>query len=280
MTDRPLPPAPDPLPEPTTDAHTHFASTEEFSGLAVAAALSAAADANVTRFVDVGVDIASSQQAIALAGADSRVVANVALHPNHAARLGPDLEDQLSVLSGLAGQPGVRGIGETGLDYYRTTDAAGQALQHRSFAAHIQIATANGLTVVVHDRDAHADILRVLDDTGLPARLVMHCFSGDAEFAAECVARGAWISFPGTVTFKANQALREAALATPIERLLVETDAPYLTPTPHRGKPNSPYLLPHTVRFLADLLEVELAEFCTTLAGNAAAAFGGRWGDE
>ncbi len=281
MTTSPrLPPAPERLPAPTTDSHTHFASTQEYSGLAASAAIAAAVDVNVTRFVDVGVDVASSRKAITLAAADPRVVANVALHPNHAARLGADLPAHLAELEGLLKQPGVRGVGETGLDYFRTKDAAGQALQHRSFAAHIRFATAHDLTLVIHDRDAHADILRVLDDTGRPDRIVMHCFSGDAEFAAECVSRGCWLSFPGTVTFKPNNALREAVLVTPPDRLLVETDAPYLTPMPHRGKPNSSYLLPHTVRFLAEFLGRDLPEFCTALAANAAAAFGGEWGDE
>lgn len=275
-----LPPAPAPLPAPVTDAHTHFASTHAYSGLTATAALAAAAAVNVTRFVDVGVDVASSEQAIALAATDARVVANVALHPNHAARLGTDLAEHLTALEHLVSQSGVRGIGETGLDYYRTKDTAGQRLQHESFAAHIRLAIAHDLTLVIHDRDAHGDILRVLDDTGHPERIVMHCFSGDAEFATACVARGAWLSFPGTVTFKANDALREAALATPADRILVETDAPYLTPMPNRGKPNSSYLLPNTVRFLAALLATDLAEFCGALTANAAAAFGGTWGDE
>ena len=171
----------------------------------------------------------------------------------------------------------VRGIGETGLDYFRTREADGQARQKHAFAAHIAWAKAHDLALVIHDRDAHDDILDVLDAEGPPERVQMHCFSGDAGFARRCLDRGFWLSFPGTVTFKANTALREALLVTPDDRLLVETDAPYLTAMPHRGKPNSSYLMPHTVRFLAECRGVDLAGLCAQLAANASAVFG-EWG--
>lgn len=275
-----LPPLPEPLPAPTTDAHTHAASTREYSGLAEAEALAAAAAVNVTRVVEVGTDVDSSAAAIALAQRYSQVVAAVAIHPNDAARLGDRLPPALDRLGGLVETPGaVRAVGETGLDYYRTGDAAGQARQKEAFAAHIAWAKQHDLALVIHDRDAHDDILDVLAAEGAPERVMMHCFSGDAGFARACLRRGYWLSFPGTVTFRPNEPLREALDITPFDRLLVETDAPYLTPLPHRGKPNSSYLLPHTVRFIAARRGWDLAELCVQLAENASAVFG-EWGTD
>jgi TatD DNase family protein len=275
-----LPPLPEPLPGQVTDAHTHLVSTHRHSDLAPADALAMAASVGVTRVVDVGTDLASSAEAIALAEAHPGVAACVALHPNDAARLTTGLDAALADLATLAASSGrVRGIGETGLDRYRTTDADGLARQRHSFAAHIDLAKRLGLALVIHDRDAHDDILDVLDVEGAPGRVMMHCFSGDAGFARRCLDRGFWLSFPGTVTFKPNEPLREAFDLTPSDRLLVETDAPYLTPMPFRGKPNSSYLLPHTVRFLAARRGADLAGLCTQLATNAAAVFG-EWGDD
>lgn len=274
-----LPALPEPLPVPTTDAHTHLGSTTNYSGLAVADALAAARTVGVSRLVEVGTDLASSREAIALARAHREVVASVAIHPNDAARAGDRLDSELADLAALLdGDPAIRGIGETGLDYFRTTDAEGQARQKHAFAAHIALAKAHDLALVIHDRDAHADILDVLDAEGAPERVQLHCFSGDADFARACLNRGYWLSFPGTITFKANAALREAAVLTPSERLLVETDAPYLTPVPHRGKPNASYLLAHTVRYLAELRGDDLGELCAQLADNATAVFG-QWPD-
>ena len=270
-----LPPPPDRLPAPTTDAHTHALSTVEFSGLSVADALSMARAVNVTRIVEVGTDVGSSVAAVALANQYPEVVAAVAIHPNDAARLGGRLPAELDLLAALVGSSDrVRAVGETGLDYFRTTDAAGRARQREAFAAHIGWATQHGLALVIHDRDAHDDILATLDAEGAPDRVQLHCFSGDAAFARACLDRGYWLSFPGTVTFKANEPLREALDLTPLDRLLVETDAPYLTPLPHRGKPNSSYLMAHTVRFIAERKRVDLAELCTALATNATAVFG------
>lgn len=270
---KPLPPAPEPLPAPVTDSHTHLDSTRAFSGLAVADALAAAAAVGVTRLVEVGVDVSSSREAVRLAAANPAVIASVAIHPNEAARLGDRLPDELDRLALLLSKPRVHAVGETGLDYFRTKDASGQALQKASFAAHIAWSKAHDLALVIHDRDAHADIVEVLDAEGWPDRVVMHCFSGDADFARVCLDRGAWLSFPGTVTFKPNADLREAALLTPPDRLLVETDAPYLTPMPLRGKPNSPYLLPLTVRFLAHLRGDDLESFCHSVTDAASVAF-------
>ncbi len=275
-----LPPAPERLPAVTTDAHTHLSSTSEYSGLRPSDALAAAAAVNVTRLVEVGTDVASSAAAIELATRYPQVVAALAIHPNDAARLGDGLTVELAKLEALVDSSArVRAVGETGLDYFRTTDAGGRARQKVAFAAHIAWAKRHDLALVIHDRDAHADILDVLAAEGAPDRVQLHCFSGDGAFARQCLDRGYWLSFPGTVTFKANEPLREAFDLTPLDRLLVETDAPYLTPVPHRGKPNASYLLPYTVRFLAERRGVDLGTLCRQLHDNATAVFGD-WGSE
>ncbi len=176
-------------------------------------------------------------------------------------------------IEALAARDRVRGIGETGMDFFRTGEE-GRAAQEESFRAHVAIAKRYAKPLVIHDRDAHADVLRVLDDEGAPDTVVLHCFSGDAEFAAECVRRGYLLSFAGTVTFASAQALREAAASTPPEQMLVETDAPYLTPMPHRGRPNASYLVPLTVRALAATTGTDLAELCAHLSANGERVFG------
>jgi TatD DNase family protein len=272
-----LPPSPEPLPAPVVDSHCHLDYTEEFSGLEPEEAIRRAAAVGVTRIVQVGCDVPSSRWAVAAAERWPSLVAAVALHPNDAARLGAGLADGLAAIQALAGHPRVRALGETGLDFYRTPEAEGQARQREAFAAHIQLARAYNKTLVIHDRDAHAAVLDVLDGEGAPPRVVMHCFSGDAAFARACLDRGAHLSFAGTVTFKNNPHLREALAITPLDRVLTETDAPYLTPTPLRGRPNASYLIPHTARFLAETLGLELAVLCRALDANAEVAFGGSW---
>ncbi|MGY4721592.1 TatD family hydrolase [Naumannella huperziae] len=271
--------APEPLPAPVADSHTHLDAVREMTGLEPADAIARAAAVEVTRLVQVGTDLASSRWALELAAAHPEVVAAVAIHPNDAARLGDALPDALDDLATLVAGGGtrLRAIGETGLDHYRTREPEGQRLQRHSFARHIALAREHDLTLVIHDRDAHAGILDLLDAEGVPDRVVMHCFSGDAAFARQCLDRGAYLSFPGPVTYKPNDALREAAAITPADRLLVETDAPYLTPVPLRGRPNASYLMPWTVRYLAELRGVDLAELCASLLDNTFAAFGGRW---
>lgn len=275
-----LPQLPQRLPAPTTDAHTHLVSTAEFSGLSAAEALAAAAAVNVRRAVEVGTDLASSRDAIALAEANDAVVAALAIHPNDAARLGNGLGSALAELGSLfATSSRIRGVGETGLDYFRTREADGRVRQRDAFAAHIAWAKQFDLALVIHCRDAGADVLDVLDAEGVPERVQMHCFSGGPDFARACLDRGCWLSFAGPITFKANAELREALLVAPSDRVLIETDAPYLTPLPHRGKPNSSYLLPHTVRFAAELRGEELAGFCAQVDANASALFG-EWGSD
>jgi TatD DNase family protein len=272
-----LPALPDPLPAPVVDSHCHLDSTQAKSGLGPEDALRMAAEVGVTRIVQVGCDPEGCRWAVQAAERWPSVIAGVAIHPNDAARMGPELLSGLELVEALAEHPRVRAVGETGLDYYRTSDAAGQAAQREAFAAHIAFAKAFDKTLVVHDRDAHDDILDVLDSEGPPARIVMHCFSGDHQFARACLDRGAHLSFAGTVTFKANDQLRAALALAPLDRILVETDAPYLTPMPFRGKPNASYLIPHTARFLAAALGIELERMCQALNDNADAAFGGSW---
>ena len=279
-----LPGLPEALPRPIIDNHTHLTSTREYSGLAVADNIALAASVGVTRIVEVGCDVESAPLAVEIAREFPQVAAAVALHPNDAARAflkgGEErLQSELAVIEALVGAPEVLSVGETGLDYYRTREPEAREAQERAFRAHIRWAKDSGKTLMIHDRDAHDDILRVLDSEGAPEHFVMHCFSGDADFAGRCLERGAYLSFPGVITFPSAENLREAALATPIDRLLIETDAPYLTPKPQRGKPNAPYLLPHTARFVADLLEMDLGEFCDQVVTNTVAAYGD-WGSD
>ena len=272
-----LPALPDPLPVPVVDSHCHLDSTQAKSGLEPAEAIRLAADVGVTRIVQIGCDPEGCRWAVQAAERWPSVIAGVAIHPNDAARMGPELVVGLELVESLAQHPRVRAVGETGLDYFRTRDAASRAVQREAFAAHIAFAKAHQKTLVVHDRDAHDDILDVIDSEGAPARIVMHCFSGDSQFARACLDRGAYLSFAGTVTFKNNDHLRDALILAPLDRVLVETDAPYLTPMPLRGKPNASYLIPHTARFLAATLGTDLERMCQALNDNADAAFGGGW---
>ena len=277
------PSSPEPLPSAALDSHTHLDIVlgerpagdehgEWASDADVDAEIAAAVAVNVPRLVQVGVDVASSRWSAALAARHPNVLAAVALHPNEAGA-GKATDDALAEIDRLAAQPRVRAVGETGLDRYRT-GPEGWAAQEASFRAHIRIAKDRDVALVIHDREAHEEILRVLDDEGAPERTVFHCFSGDADFAKACLARGFVLSFAGTVTFGNAGNLREAAAITPVEQMLVETDAPFLTPMPHRGRPNSSRLVPHTVRALAEVTGTELAELCTGLTTTAERVFG------
>lgn len=279
MSDLPAPPVP--LERPTTDAHTHLGTTRRKTGLDAAAQLAAARAVGVVRVVDVGYDVPSSREVVAHAEEFDAVVAAVAIHPHDAAELGrAALDEALRELEALIGTSDrVRGVGETGLDYHWVKQPDLRALQREAFAAHIGWAKQYDKVLVVHDRDAHADLAAVLDAEGWPARVQLHCFSGDAAFARRCLDAGAHLSFPGTVTFKANADLREALALAPLDRILVETDAPYLTPMPHRGRPNASVLLPHTVRFMAEVRGLDVGELADALHANATALFGA-WGTD
>jgi TatD DNase family protein len=243
-------------------------------------AIRLAAEVGITRIVQVGCDVEGSRWAVRAAHRWPSVIAAVAIHPNDAARLadqGGDLDQALAEIGTLTADDQVRAVGETGLDFFRTTDPAGQRVQRHAFAAQIALAKQYDRTLVIHDRDAHSAILDVLDAEGAPDRIVMHCFSGDAEFARACLDRGAHLSFAGTVTFKKSVDLRAALAVTPLDRVLTETDAPYLTPEPYRGRPNASYLIPHTAGVIAGVLGRDLETVCRALHDNASAAFGGSW---
>jgi TatD DNase family protein len=279
--DRSRPPAPDPLPHPVVDNHCHLdiADGPEGTWLPTEQALAEAAAVGVTRIVQIGCDLPGARWAVEAAAVHDALVAAVALHPNEAPRLADvgALDAGLEEIEALASSSDrVRAVGETGLDYFRTGEE-GRAAQHLSFRRHIDLAKRLGRTLVIHDRDAHDDVLRILDEEGVPDRFVMHCFSGDAAFARACLDRGGWLSFAGTVTFKNADPLREALRVVPQDRLLVETDAPYLAPTPYRGRPNASYLVPLTLRAMAETRGEDLEALCAAVDANTDAAFGGRW---
>ena len=274
--------APTPLAAPVIDTHTHLNLHDRYlHGEQVPDAetlLELAASVGVTRIVQIGCDVEYAKHSIEVARQHPEVVVGVSVHPNDAARIAerdgrPALDAALDEIAGLAEDPVVRAIGETGLDYYRTTPEGHEVQQH-AFRRHIAIAKDTGKTLVIHDRDAHDDVFAVLEDAGAPERVIFHCFSGDAAMAERCAERGWYMSFAGQVTYKANAELRAALAVVPDELLLVETDAPYLTPVPHRGKANASYLMPHTVRFMAQERGVDEAVLCELLFANAQRAFG------
>jgi TatD DNase family protein len=273
------PPSPEPLPAPAVDSHTHIdiavgGEEREPTDAEVDEAVAAAVAVGVPRLVQVGVDVGSSRWSAELAGRHPNVLAAVAVHPNEAGA-GAATDQALAEIDRLAGLPRVRAVGETGLDRYRTGED-GWVAQEAAFRAHIAIATERGVALVIHDRDAHDEVLRVLADEGAPEHTVLHCFSGDAGFARRCIDRGYVLSFAGTLTFANAGTLREAAALTPLDQLLVETDAPFLTPAPLRGRPNSSRLVPHTVRALAEVTGTDLEQLCAALTANAERVFG-RW---
>jgi TatD DNase family protein len=250
------------------DSHTHLDLQEADP----AAALARAAAVGVTRVVQVGCDVPSSSWAADLAAAHSSVAATVALHPNETPRLA-DLDEALNQIDALAARSEVRGIGETGLDFFRT-GPEGVEVQEYSFRAHIEMAKRYNKALVIHDRDAHEDVFRVLSSAGAPEVVVFHCYSGDAEMARRCAEHGYVMSFAGNVTFKNAQNLRDAAVVAPRELLLVETDGPFLTPMPYRGRPNAPYLIPITLRALAEVRNEDPDELAATIWATGERVFG------
>jgi TatD DNase family protein len=276
--DRERPPAPEPLPHPVVDNHCHL-DIADGDWLETADAITRATEVGVARIVQIGCDLPGARWAVDAARQHDALVAGVALHPNEAPRLAAEgrLDEALAEIERLAGaHDKVRAVGETGLDHFRT-GPDGRAAQVESFARHIDLAKRLDKTLVIHDRDAHDQVLEVVDAEGAPERWVMHCFSGNARFARACLDRGAYLSFAGTVTFKNAQPLRDALAITPQDRLLVETDAPFLTPTPYRGRPNASYLVPVTVRAMAEVRGDDLATLCGAIDANTERAFGGPW---
>ena len=276
------PPAPEPLPAPVIDTHTHLNLHDRYlHGDDVPdadALLELAAAVGVTKVVQIGCDVGYARASVEMARTRPDVVVGVSVHPNDAARIEAErgraaLDADLDEIAVLALDDVVRAVGETGLDYYRTGPEL-HAAQQYAFRRHIALAKELGKALVIHDRDSHDDVIAVLEDEGAPETVVFHCFSGDAAMARVCAEHGWFMSFAGPVTYKANDGLREALAVVPDALLLVETDAPYLTPVPQRGKPNASYLLPHTVRFMAAQRGVDDAALCTLLYDNAQRAFG------
>lgn len=259
-----LPPAPEPLPATVVDAHTHLDACGARDPEGVRGALDRAQAVGVSAVVTVADDMAAARWVTEAAGWDERVFAAVALHPTRTATM---TDADRAEVEQLAQRPRVVAVGETGLDYY--WDYSPPQAQLDAYRWHIDLAKRIGKPLMIHDRDAHEDVLAVLKQEGAPETVVFHCFSGAAEMARTCVDAGYVLSFSGTVTFRNARALREAALLVPDEQLLVETDAPFLTPHPHRGKPNEPVNLPYTVRDLAELRGQDVAELaasCTAVA--------------
>lgn len=274
LAERPEPP--DRLPIPVVDNHAHLdIHREDSPDIELSQVLSQAAAVGVDRVVQIGCDIGSARWTHQILDDHPGLLGGVAIHPNEAPKheQAGDLDEMIDEIATLAAHPRIRVIGETGLDYFRT-GGEGVAAQHYSFRRHIALAKELGLALQIHDRDAHDDILRILAEEGAPEKTVMHCYSGDMEMARECVRRGYYLSFAGTVTFKSAKGLRNALAVTPLEHLLVETDAPYLTPSPHRGRANAPYLIPHTVRSMAATLNVAVPTLCEALSANSETVYG------
>jgi TatD DNase family protein len=269
------PDPPQPLAVPVYDNHAHLEIEDGEEPLSLDEQLDRAAAVGVAGVIQAGGDIDSSRWSAWAAASHPRVLAAVAIHPNEAPAYAAAgrLDEAIAVIDELAAQPRVRAIGETGLDFFRTGED-GLAAQYESFEAHIALAKKHGIAMQIHDRDAHDAVLETLQRVGAPERTVFHCFSGDVAMAEVAADRGYYLSFAGNVTFKNAQNLRDALKVTPRERILIETDAPFLTPTPHRGRPNAPYLIPVTVRFLAVQLEVDLDELCAQLAANTLEVYG------
>jgi TatD DNase family protein len=272
------PPAPEPLTTPVLDAHTHLDAMAQRAGLDpspdfVAATMAAARAVGVSKVITVGDTMASSRWCVEAAAGHRDVFAAVAVHPTEVEGMN---DADYAELEALAAHPKVVAIGETGLDYY--WDRVEPKSQQEHFRRHIDLAKRTGKALMIHDRDAHADVLRILAEEGPPDRVVFHAFSGDATMARTCVEAGYVLSIPGVISFTNAGGLREAVIAAPSAGLLVETDAPFLTPHPYRGRPNAPYLLPYTVRSLAHTLAVDVDDLCAALVATGEQVFGSSLG--
>ena len=283
------------LPGEALDSHCHL----DIMKVPVEEVLADARAVGIRRVVTIGTDLASSRWAAECAATHPDLYAAVAIHPNETdaagaaqasqagqgglGQAGPGPADAvlaeavqaeavLAEIAALAARPQVRAVGETGLDYYR--DWSPPPVQRDWFREHIRIAKQTGKALVIHDREAHEDVLRILAEQGPPDRVVFHCFSGDERMARQCAEAGYVMSFAGNLTFASAQPLRDAAAAAPAELLLVETDAPFLTPVPYRGKPNAPWLAALTLRKLAEVKGMDTAELCGLVTQTAERVFG------
>jgi TatD DNase family protein len=269
------PDLPEPLEVGTYDNHTHLEIADGENPMDYREHLELANQAGILGAVQVGGSVETSLWSARTAAIEPRLLAAVALHPNVAAEYDniQELDIAISEIAKLATEPRVRAVGETGLDYFRTTEEL-LFLQQHSFEAHIEIAKENNIALQIHDRDAHEDVVNTLLRVGAPERTVFHCFSGDRALAEILIEHGWYASFSGTVTFKKNQELRDALAMLPPELILVETDAPFLTPEPFRGRPNSPYLIGLTVRRMAEVRGVSANDMAAQLTANTEAVYG------
>ncbi|MFC0675466.1 TatD family hydrolase [Brachybacterium hainanense] len=287
--DRSWPPAPQPLPSPVIDNHCHLDFADGEDHLSVEEHVARARQVGVDAMITIGSDLESVRWTADLLASSARpdsLRGGVAIHPNeaalHARGHGHDgepmipLEEALAEVDVLVRGPGMVVVGESGLDWFRTSRKDEQARQAQidAFRFHIALAKETGLPLQIHDRDAHADVLEILDADGAPERTVLHCFSGDVEFARACVERGFFLSFAGTVTFKNAQNLRDALADVGLDRVMVETDAPFLTPVPYRGRPNSSYLVPLTMATIAEVTGTDLERACRAVRERTLEVYG------
>ena len=270
------PPLPEPLEVGTYDNHTHFDFADGENPLTPTEQLDLANQSGILGVVQVGVTLESSKWSARLAEKEARVLAAVALHPNEAPEYGDEtsLASAIAEIETLAAQPRVRAIGETGLDFFRTEGEKSLSLQRMSFEEHIRIAKENDIALMIHDREAHAQVVETLKRVGAPNKVVFHCYSGDVDLAQVCSDNGWYMSFAGNITIKRNEHLRNSLAMAPKELILVETDAPFLTPEPFRGRPNASYLVPITVRKMAEVRNVDVNELAAQLTANTEAVYG------
>lgn len=270
------PELPEPLLVGTYDNHTHLEIADGDQPMDYQDHMSLAVQVGILGAVQVGVTLESSRWCAEVAAKDSRLLAAVAIHPNEAAKYESKqaLDNDIEGIAQLAGEPRVRAIGETGLDFFRTEDLQGIEFQQYSFERHIDIAKQHNLALQIHDRDAHDKVVETLLRVGAPEKVVFHCYSGDIELAKICSDNGWYTSFAGNITIKRNQHLRDSLKAMPKTKILVETDAPFLTPEPLRGRPNAPYLVPITVRFMAEQLGMDADELSGQIAQNTIEVYG------
>ena len=260
----------------TYDNHTHLEIADSDKPLSVAEHLDLMRKVGMLGAVQVGVTLESSIWSAQVAESEPMLLAAVALHPNEAPlyQTMAELDDAIAAIAQLATQPRVRAIGETGLDFFRTEGDKELSMQLHSFEEHIAIAKENNIALQIHDRDAHEDVVATLLRVGAPERTVFHCYSGDLKLAEICKEQGWYLSFAGNITFKKNQHLRDSLLAVHREQILIETDAPFLTPEPLRGRPNAPYLVPHTLRFMAELTGDDVEALALKLNENTERVYG------
>ena len=270
------PPLPEALEVATYDNHTHLDIAYGDEALSTPEQLDMAALVGIKGVVQVGVTLATSKWSAELAAKEPQVLAAVALHPNEAPEYGTlaKLDEAIAEIADLATQPRVRAIGETGLDFFRTEGEQSLALQQHSFEEHIRIAKENNIALMIHDRDAHDEVVATLKRVGAPEKVVFHCYSGDIDLAQICIDNGWYMSFAGNITIKRNEHLRNSLAMAPKELLLVETDAPFLTPEPFRGRPNASYLVPITVRKMAEVRSVDANDLAAQLASNTENVYG------